>query len=163
MENALAEQFKGDAAAYLRSLKQTIDAAKRLKSAARRQAWSRWRQMWARCTNEQHHAFHNYGGRGIAIDPAWSDFDTYFADVGNPPRPGMQLDRVDNDGPYSKGNVRWVTPAENGANRRISDPVKITSAGRRWKISVRHSASFSSAAEAEDFAQALRQLLKRGR
>ena len=32
---------------------------------------------------------------------------------------GLQLDRIDNDGPYSPWNCRFVTPRENGFNKRL--------------------------------------------
>jgi hypothetical protein len=39
------------------------------------------------------------------------------ADLGDKPSPAHSLDRIDNDGSYTKGNVRWATPTEQAANR----------------------------------------------
>jgi hypothetical protein len=38
--------------------------------------------------------------------------------VGAKPSPGLQIDRIDNDGHYEPGNVRWTTPQQNTANSR---------------------------------------------
>lgn len=81
-----------------------------------------WENMKTRCTNPKHNSYHNYGGRGITFDPAWADFKTFYADMGDPPE-GTSLDRTDNDAPYSKKNCRWATKAEQLANRRITRKV----------------------------------------
>ena len=45
---------------------------------------------------------------------------------------GLQIDRINNDGPYSPENCRWVTQAENNRNKRESSYHFITtSLGRR--------------------------------
>lgn len=68
-----------------------------------------------RCTNPHCEDFPNYGGRGIKF--SFTTFEEFIAEVG--PRPkGMRLDRIDNDGNYETGNVRWATPAVSNANRR---------------------------------------------
>lgn len=79
-----------------------------------------WVNMRRRCLSPSNHAFPRYGGRGISIAPEWDDFDRFVADVGPRPSLGHSLDRVDNDGNYEPGNVRWATAAEQANNRRTS-------------------------------------------
>ncbi len=68
-----------------------------------------------RCTNPNAQAWENYGGRGIKF--LFTSFEQFFAELG--PRPeGMTLDRIENDGNYEPGNVRWATPSAQNANKR---------------------------------------------
>lgn len=71
----------------------------------------------ARCTNPNEPAFKNYGGRGIRC--LWPSFESFLADMGERPA-GHWIERVDNDGHYSKANCKWVTPSENSKNKRVS-------------------------------------------
>lgn len=81
--------------------------------------WSVWRDMRARCLNPKHRAFHDYGGRGISIDPEWQgSFSAFLRDVGERPSPAHSLDRIDNDLGYRPGNVRWATDGEQTRNTR---------------------------------------------
>lgn len=77
-----------------------------------------WAGMVARCTNPQNRCYHLYGGRGITVSREWLSFGRFYADMGNGYAKGLQLDRVDNDGNYSKANCRWATPSQNAYNRR---------------------------------------------
>lgn len=79
--------------------------------------YSRWTNIVNRCQNPKDEAYPNYGGRGITLE--WPSFEAFLADMGEPPV-GAWLERVDNDGPYSKANCVWTTPAANAANKRVS-------------------------------------------
>jgi len=69
-----------------------------------------WGSMIARCERRSYHLFRRYGGRGISVCPQWRhDFMAFFRDIGPRPGPGYSLDRIDNDGNYEPGNVRWAT------------------------------------------------------
>lgn len=87
--------------------------------------YSTWCNMKARCDNVNHPSYKNYGGRGITYDSAWSDFSSFLEDVGNPPFEGATLDRIDNDGNYCAGNVRWADRVTQRRNSRQIYPVEI--------------------------------------
>jgi hypothetical protein len=79
-----------------------------------------YRQMLDRCYNPVNAAYRNYGARGIDVCDRWlHSFDNFYHDMGDRPLK-MQLDRTDNEKGYSPDNCKWVAPAENHANRRIS-------------------------------------------
>jgi hypothetical protein len=84
-----------------------------------------WKGMLARCLNPNHSSYPNYGGRGITVCGSWRmSFTAFLADVGSRPSPEHSLDRIDNDGNYKPGNVRWATRAEQSENRRVSQWVE---------------------------------------
>jgi hypothetical protein len=77
-----------------------------------------WRQMRQRCRNPNNARFASYGGRGISVDPRWDSFPQFLSDVGEKPSPQHSLDRINVNGNYEPGNVRWATAAQQMANRR---------------------------------------------
>lgn len=80
--------------------------------------YTAWRNMKSRCFNTNNSYYHLYGGRNIGVCDRWLEsFEFFLQDMGEKPI-GMQLDRVDNDLGYWPENCRWVTPHEQGCNRR---------------------------------------------
>jgi hypothetical protein len=77
-----------------------------------------WSSLKNRCNNPNNKSYRNYGGRGITVDPVYYDFNVFYADVGDPPTPKHSIDRIDNDGNYEPGNLRWATHLEQCGNRR---------------------------------------------
>lgn len=69
-----------------------------------------------RCNNPKSKAYNNYGGRGIMF--LFNSFEEFYKEIGPKPLSYYQLDRIDNNGHYEKGNVRWTTPKENRNNSR---------------------------------------------
>jgi hypothetical protein len=80
-------------------------------------AYSSWAAMKQRCENKNHKQWLDYGGRGITICKEWSDFQKFYADMGDRPE-GMSLDRVDFNLGYSPDNCRWATAKMQTSNRR---------------------------------------------
>lgn len=79
-----------------------------------------------RCTKPNTHQYEDYGGRGIEF--RFSSFEEFIADVGRKPEPKLTIDRINNDGHYEKGNVRWGTREQQMRNSRQA--VMLTALGR---------------------------------
>lgn len=75
--------------------------------------------MKQRCTNPNNTQYHDYGGRGIDMDPSWADFGAFLQAMGERP-PGTTLDRVDNNKGYWADNCRWASRQEQQRNRRTN-------------------------------------------
>lgn len=78
-----------------------------------------WNAMVQRCTDEKASNYHNYGGRGITMDPRWLEsVENFYEDMGDPPTSKHSIDRIDNDKGYTKANCRWATVQEQQNNKR---------------------------------------------
>ncbi len=84
---------------------------------SRSRTYIAWRGMKQRCSNPNLKDWPRYGGRGIKVCERWQRFENFLADMGECPE-GLWLDRVDSNGNYEPGNVRWATFAEQVHNQR---------------------------------------------
>ena len=90
-------------------------------------AYGRWKGMRNRCNNPKNPSYKNYGGRGINVCPDWDcrgGFQQFFKYMGECPL-GMTIERIDNDGNYEPGNVRWASRHDQARNYRRNIQVSI--------------------------------------
>jgi hypothetical protein len=95
--------------------------------------WARYKLIKYHCESESSPRWVNYGGRGIKLHKKWSRDFWAFAEwmennIGLPTSHRDCLERIDNDGDYKPGNLRWATAKENHNNRTNNTLIKI---GRR--------------------------------
>ncbi|MGB8467643.1 MAG: hypothetical protein WCE21_01440 [Candidatus Babeliales bacterium] len=76
--------------------------------------------MLRRCNDVNDSRYFQYGGRGIKVCERWHRFENYFADLGDVPFKGAEVDRIDPDGDYELSNCRWINKKENMKNTRWS-------------------------------------------
>jgi len=78
-----------------------------------------WKNMRQRCRNTSNPDWKNYGGRGISICAEWTDFGAFHSwALANGYADHLTIDRIDNDGPYTSDNCRWIPLGDQWESRR---------------------------------------------
>jgi len=104
--------------------------------------YSAWHGMRQRCENPNATSYEHYGGRGIRLCEEWRrSFEAFFECVGPRPSARHSLDRIDVDGHYEPGNVRWATIEEQNRNKRSTmrenvsgEALTLTEAASRYGV-----------------------------
>lgn len=75
--------------------------------------------MKQRCFNHNNKNFKDYGGRGIRVCKEWLEYTEFRKwAMENGYKPGLSIERINNDGNYCPENCTWITIAEQQKNRR---------------------------------------------
>ena len=83
-----------------------------------------WLGQKSRCLNPKATGYANWGGRGIKFSNEFLDIKNWMDYVKGLPnydkreKENLTLDRINNDGNYEKGNLRWVSRSVQNKNRR---------------------------------------------
>ena len=85
--------------------------------------YAAWAAIKQRCYNPNHPAYKDYGARGITLSDEWLKKPLVFVsyiqeELGERPSAGYSLDRIDNEGNYEPGNLRWASRQVQASNRR---------------------------------------------
>ncbi len=92
-----------------------------------------WRDMVRRCNKSTDRCYKHYGGRGIKVFPLWEkDVSAFCQYMGPRPSKNHTIERIDNNGNYEPGNVRWATQIEQHNNTRGNRVLEVL--GRKQTI-----------------------------
>lgn len=113
-----------------------------------------WLAIKGRCYNKSYNEYKNYGARGITISSEWVNNPKAFCDyldntLGQRPN-NHSLDRINNNGNYEPGNLRWADQKTQIRNSRtakltanevieikqlLKNNVKITNLCKKYNVS----------------------------
>jgi len=83
--------------------------------------YSRWNGIKSRCYDTNNINYENYGGRGITLSEEFKDyakFSEYMRALDNYSEHNT-IDRIDPNGNYERGNLRWATHKQQSQNRQF--------------------------------------------
>src|SRR5271166_4895486 len=83
-----------------------------------------------RCTNPNSQRWYTHGGRGILFK--FSCFQDFYSEIGPRPSNKYSLERINNDGHYEIGNIKWATRSEQQRNKRKYTTFKRHGKGYNW-------------------------------
>lgn len=95
----------------------------------------KWFAIRSRCHEPTNRQYANYGARGIRLSEefqnplAFIDYMRTIGDVREAFERKLEIDRIDNDKGYERGNLRWATRA--GQNNNKSTTIYVEFDGRK--------------------------------
>ena len=79
-----------------------------------------WSAMLRRCYNPKDKRYHQYHDRGITVCDHWHNVKLFIKDMSKGYQKGLQIDRINNDKGYYKGNCRWTDRTTQARNKTSS-------------------------------------------
>lgn len=76
-----------------------------------------WTRMKSRCFDPTNKSYARYGGRGIRVSANWLTFEGFYKDMGASYKHGLTIERIDNDGWYSRANCKWIPANQQARNK----------------------------------------------
>lgn len=88
-------------------------------------AYIAWKAIRRRCCVETTQDYKYYGARGIRLWGYWQTHPQAFVDyvrknLGMRPSSEYSIDRINNNGDYRPGNLRWATKLQQQNNKRTN-------------------------------------------
>ncbi len=97
---------------------------KRMPHAKSHRLYKCYRDILTRCYSPKSKTYPRYGGRGIRMCPEWFySFEAFVRDMDPSYQKGLSIDRIDNDGQYTKENCRWASVDIQTWNRGNNRPL----------------------------------------
>ncbi len=90
---------------------------KRYRSTIRGMLRNTFAHIKERCNDPNHSRYKDYGGRGIKLKFTSDEFVNYVVNVLKIDPRRLEVDRIDNNGNYEPGNIRFVTHKKNCNNK----------------------------------------------
>lgn len=80
-----------------------------------------------RCNNPNDKYYSDYGNRGIEF--RFNSFEEFLAEIGEKPKPKelYSVERINNEGHYESGNIKWALANEQSRNKRMNHNVTFNS------------------------------------
>jgi hypothetical protein len=106
-----------------------------------------WQSIMKRCYDPKQRGFKYWGGRGITVCERWKTSTGFIDDMLPIWKPGTSIDRIDNNGNYEPGNVRWANKQEQNSNTRRNRRIEFngeTKTIKQWSETIGGSASLVS-------------------
>lgn len=104
--------------------------------------YRRYSEAKYRCNNPKYRNYCDYGGRGIQFK--FNSFQEFLDCLGPLPVGDYSVERINNDGNYEPGNVKWGTRVEQQLNKRTYKSnktgikgVSFDSIKERWRAQYR--------------------------
>jgi len=85
-------------------------------AALRKKAYNAFNNAKQRCENPKNPSYHSYGKLGVKV--IFGSFDEFLDHIGLPPNEKASLDRINADGNYEVGNVRWASASIQAINKK---------------------------------------------
>ncbi len=79
--------------------------------------YNSWKAVIERCMCPLHHRYSYYGGRGIKFHKPWLNAKVFYNYMGKRPL-NTTIDRINVNGNYEPGNVRWADIYTQATNKR---------------------------------------------